>query len=548
MQKKVEFCIFVLMIHTKLINNNGFQWFSEAGISVKGFLYDQNNRLLKNEKLAQYFNSETKQVLTTKLQQANGLFAVVIQTADFEAFAVDRTRTFPLFYTTTKQEVQVADDSNELLKFLSHKQIDTFSRAEFMATAYITGQNTLFAGIKQVRAGELIIINEMEIVCETYFQYLNNQDIENEKTDYKPKFCNTINQVGQRLKLSIANRPVAVPLSGGLDSRLVALLLKQNGIENVLCFTYGRKNNAEAQVAEQVAARLGYKWIFIEYNQALINNYLNDSVFREYFLYSAQNASMFFMQDYFAVKYLYDKQLIPQDTVFIPGHTGDVLSGGHLTQGIDFYEQSTVQAIYNKHYTVTTLDATTQAIVLNRIKSYVDSYREMRYWGYSIFENWGMKERQAKFIVNSTNVFPFFGYQFLLPLWDNSLIEFFRTLPFVLKQNSTFYREILIEKYFRTNNIVFNHDFRTYNTNSPTVKLRQFVKHLLPRNIVYHLRKDKTSHFPIYYKEITKYMRNELIQNKIIIHEPYNTNFNSIIVQWYLYQIDKRLASTKTFV
>ena len=42
-------------------------------------------------------------------------------------------------------------------------------------------------------------------------------------------------------------------------------------------------------------------------------------------------SSMFFMQEYFAVKYLKESHIIPDDSVFIPGFSGDVLAGSHLS-------------------------------------------------------------------------------------------------------------------------------------------------------------------------------------------------------------------------
>jgi asparagine synthase (glutamine-hydrolysing) len=58
-----------------------------------------------------------------------------------------------------------------------------------------------------------------------------------------------------------------VPLSGGLDSRIIVAMLKRLGVEDVICFTYGKKGNREAEISRQVAEALGYRWYFVEYTK-----------------------------------------------------------------------------------------------------------------------------------------------------------------------------------------------------------------------------------------------------------------------------------------
>jgi asparagine synthase (glutamine-hydrolysing) len=70
----------------------------------------------------------------------------------------------------------------------------------------------------------------------------------------------------------------------------------------------------------------------VEYNREKIHNYLSDKTFAEYYPYASRATSMFFMQEYFAVKHLKENKLIPDDSVFIPGHSGDFLGGSQLNK------------------------------------------------------------------------------------------------------------------------------------------------------------------------------------------------------------------------
>ena len=54
-------------------------------------------------------------------------------------------------------------------------------------------------------------------------------------------------------------------------------------------------------------------------------------------------------------------------------------------------------------------------------------------------EWFNVQERQAKFIVNAVRVYEFFGYEWLIPLWDNALFEFWRHVPLSLRYQRRLY-------------------------------------------------------------------------------------------------------------
>ena len=54
-----------------------------------------------------------------------------------------------------------------------------------------------------------------------------------------------------------------------------------------------------------------------------------------------------------------------------------------------------------------------------------------------------MKERQAKFIINSVRVYEYFGYEWLLPLCDKVFLDFMKSIPLSLKHNKKFIRDFM---------------------------------------------------------------------------------------------------------
>jgi len=89
----------VIMTSIRLSFNKGYKWFHENSIYVKGYILTSDNKLLRDAELVNYFSSvETADDFKMKLQQANGLFSVVIKKEERIFAAVDSVRAFPLFY------------------------------------------------------------------------------------------------------------------------------------------------------------------------------------------------------------------------------------------------------------------------------------------------------------------------------------------------------------------------------------------------------------------------------------------------------------------
>jgi asparagine synthase (glutamine-hydrolysing) len=165
-----------------------------------------------------------------------------------------------------------------------------------------------------------------------------------------------INQLARRLIRSLDGRTALLPLSGGWDSRLIAHLLKRQGYEKLICFSYGSPKNRESTISQLAAQELGYRWIFVPHNRRTWFRAFQSSERKAYFAHSFNFSSSPHVQDWLAVKYLKDKGLIPEDSVFIPGHAADFLEGSHLSPTLP--ELDTISPVYlinsliKRHYSL----------------------------------------------------------------------------------------------------------------------------------------------------------------------------------------------------
>lgn len=514
-------------VSIKLNFSFGYIWYEFNGIYVKGYLFDDLDNLYVDKSLVDYFeNVKTEEQFKSKLSCANGIFSVIINRDGNTFFAVDRTRTFPLFYVYNQKQLVISDDTN-YLKDLFSLSLNRKNVEEFISTGFVTGKNTLIDEINQVQAGEYLIWSNTRIKNKIYYSYLvTSTEI---ATDVEGKlkniFSDILDRLANRMMMVAKGRQLVIPLSGGFDSRLIVSLLKRKRYENVVCFTYGSKDSFEVKISKDVAEKLSYRWYFIEYNnETILNDYTSQDDFKKYYPFAANNVSNFLLQDYFAVKYLHDNNLISKDAIIIPGHSGDFLGGSHLRSEEIITKDNLLSSILRKHYSLSQYDENMKLKVLSYIERNMNDYLS-----YSVNENFNMKERQSKFIVNANRVYEYFGYQHMIPLWDKELVEFFRILPLQFKfSQENMYNSVLFERVFNQLNLVYSKDFLIQSG------FKRFIKKILKQLLPMFVKKvyARKSHIDFNRFSI---MSNVLLKD---LNEPihYN-NINLIIAKWYVNKI-----------
>lgn len=432
------------MLKVYLAFDNGFKWNQGSNVQVKGFGFINRN-LIKDDEFARTVKKESN--IENLLYNINGPYSFIREDRDIVYAAVDRIRSFPLFYAEYDENLFVSDSPRWI-----RDQIDvTYNNSgenEFLLAGFVSGRNTLIAPIKQLQAGEYLTYDKNKKVLNiiNYYSFKHNLS-----EDFSPTIeglDKIHNKVFQRLIDSLQGRPAVVPLSGGYDSRLIVMKLKELGYENVICFTYGRRDEWEVNISKQVADTIGYKWVFIPYDRKSMYQMYNSEDRKQYYNYSGRFVSSPHIQDWFAVKTLKEKSIIPNESVIIPGHTGDFISGEHIpsyyAEHDSLKKEDLLQDILKYHYKLWDKSR----ISNNEFKSIKDKIDKQLKTQKNIlsnkviadlYENWVWQERQAKFICNSLRVYEFFGYEWRLPLWDHDLMEYWSEVPFRLRINRNFY-------------------------------------------------------------------------------------------------------------
>lgn len=528
-------------MNTILLVHNS--WYKSGDLSVKGYLFDRKGKFYEKEELTAYFagiNSVSD--FEEKVIYANGCFSVVIKTGDDVYAACDPIRAYPLFYKRYKGAWVVTDDANQFLENYGTAAKNEPGFQEFLATGYVTGAETLLMDVFQVQAGELIHFKKEELKRKFYYSYRTKSATVEEYEDLRKSGIDIFESTFKRFITSLNGRTVIVPLSGGFDSRLIAVMLKKYGYENVICITYGRSENPDIQVSRKVAEILGFKWICVEYTGELIRGFMDDAYFRKYFPCASNLVSMYFLQEYFAVRYLKDNMLIPADSIFAPGHTGDFVGGRHLGKYSNLLESESTADIARRIYLYFYCYLRPHGKIKEEIFERIEKKLDEKFTGdaslaYSIQEDWEYKEKLAKFIANSASTYSFFGYEFRFPYWDREIVEFFRILPLHTKINKYLYDDILTNEFFEPAGVNFDEELQASEKVMKRQKLKNKLKYFLPQFII---RMFVTRLDNLYYNEITRELVDDLSRKgrKIKI---YNNSYNSLIIQWYAEEVKRQL-------
>ncbi len=510
-------------------NNRGFAWYTAENVFVKGYFFDHTNTFYDKANAAVFFvGINTKETFLDKLQTINGSFTVIVQAIDFTFVASDPARLFPIFYSLD-DDLLIADD---MLHFSNHR---LHAETEFLANGHTLGANTLLEGVFQLQASEYIIFEKNKILHRAFsFSYATNSINNTSYNQLKEQAITVFEQAFERLILSLGNRPVAIPLSGGYDSRWIACMFKKWNYSQVLCFTYGRKNSPELQNSQAVAKALGYPWVFVEYTEARTANFLSTEEFRAYAHFAGKFSSMPYLQEYFAVKYLKDNKLIAANSVFIPGHSGDFLGGSQFVKVFsDKLKQTEIAPrILDTKFASIGLNKQEKQCFQNQINKNIQNYGTLKSanFPYSIFEDYDLKEKISKFIFNSSSVFDYFGYEHRFPFWDMALLSFFQTVPSKYKNGKLLYDDILKNHYFKPLGVNFTTETQPSVFDLYQQKIKKHLKSFLPNSI-----QQKRLHKADWqgYKELTDQMLVDLQNNKAYLQKK-TPNYNTIINLWYL--------------
>ena len=449
-------------VRVNLVRNSGFSWAaaSDSRVTVwaKGVAF-RGDTLLDASRLCASFLGAVRSIpsdqhlrcLRSLVLELNGSFALVVCTDVLAYAAVDRQRSMPLFYGECAGRLLISDDAEWVRDQLPEVSPDPLCVQEFLLAGYVTGRDTLYRGLRQMQAGEELVCQRhggrtcpeprryYDWVFGDYFDASDEGILDELDTAYVRAF--------QRLIASAQGRQIALPLSGGLDSRLTALMLKRLGYPRVVCFSYGRPGNAESRVSRCVAERLGFPWAFASYDRESWFAWYRSDEWASYARYASGLCSVPIFQDWPAVRWLGQQGAVASDAIFAPGHTPVMVM--QVNELRKLHEQAGAMPLsaqleavlrrlhYNLHWCTR---GTWEAVFGNRVLPAVQGQPLASVTDVAaVLDRWSWQERQSKFITNSIRAYEPWGHEWRLPLWDNDVMGVWRRVPLELRLHKHFF-------------------------------------------------------------------------------------------------------------
>jgi len=465
------------------MNDPKYNWaqqqLRDIKICMKGEFYYKDSHYKEDEALTKmhvffksiFDNSEvSRSQLIKKTAQIfdmiRGDYSFIIDAPDYTLAAVDRIRSYPIFYTD-KDPVSISNCAIMIQNECALHKIDELSLLEFEMSGFVTGPDTLYESIYQVLPGELIIYekNNQKLHRHRYYQYALGSFKNNHKSedDLLIELHNVHLKVFSELIDSLDGRPVWLPLSGGLDSRFILSMLLDLKYKNITTFSYGMNKFWEIKRAKEIAELLNVKWYHVPYKPDKTRKYFYTKGRESYDRYAWGLNTVPVMMDYYAIVLMREEGLIPDDAIFINGQTGDFLTGGHIPQIQN--KQNDIKFLLNKiiskHHSLweqlktnKNLETISEKILLNINKKQNDLLSDDDIASYYEYYEW--QERQCKFVINGVRVYEWFGYDWRLPLWHDELMYFWERVPWDVK-----IKRKLFKKYLEIKNpsSVFNKDW-----------------------------------------------------------------------------------------
>lgn len=432
---------------------------ANAEIWFNGYLYD-GARDLDDDAIAERIAALPAEpaALVRALDALDGMFATVMIRDDTALAVADHCGSFPLLVCRHEGQVVFADGAEALPHGACDvpAELDAVAAKLFAMSGFTVGAATLSRCTRIVPAGSCMTATDAGLAHHQYHVYRAWEPGPAPTEGWSAGLESLLHTLFERLAAALNGRTVLVPLSAGLDSRLIASGLHEVGYDAVKCFAYGQPGNYEADASREVARRLGYEWTFVPYRLKGQRAQFAAPDHAAYRRFSDTLAATPFEQDYPALHALLQSGWAPRDAVVVNGQTGDFITGNHIPPalGPDAPEEAgydwhaVLDALLAKHGALWRALCTPDRLALAR-EALAAELAELGApprpgpMAYGVYECSEYRNRQAKYVLGGQRVYEFCGLQWRLPLWERPFVDFWRTVPLALKYRQRLYRETL---------------------------------------------------------------------------------------------------------
>ncbi len=347
----------------------------------------------------------------------------------------DLIRSCPVLFSRQK-DICIGDD---LSAWQHPLRRDHASEREFMAMGFVPGVNTLYDDVYQTLQGTTtrialspspapatsedgcpgVVELPTGVTIDDWGRLEYSSDRIDDPREYQELFDAAYSASLERSLEQAGSHRVVVPLSGGLDSRLLISSLYRLGVEPVT-FTYGTPGSRESVISRQIAEAAGFDWHMVPYPRHQVQARFHEPDRADFLTYCHAGVSLPHIQDWFALEHLLAEEIIRPGDVLFPGHTwvGNMHNPEVLDSSGPISTGAVARAIAHHHYCLQGKADRPESNprYLAHMRSFLSPCDGSARMAQSAIEAYNVRERQAKYINNSVRVYEFYGLGWQMPM------------------------------------------------------------------------------------------------------------------------------------
>ena len=424
-------------------NSQGIQ------IWVRGYIIREDKLFLENECISFIFDDYLGGLFIKNVPKYNGCWQIVIYDSNQQKVIVanDRWGSYPLFKTEHNGQLYISDNWKEILPY-SHKKMNKQATIEMVSFGYVMENKTLIDGIDDFPPHAIMehdFENGKSRVKTTDYWHLSYQFSPANEKEKEKEFANLWQSQLKIYADAIKSKSNAcyIPVSGGLDSRILAAEFDKHRID-IFAMTFGSyKGYDEIDSALQVVSEL-------RQSAGHFIQYLNQRTLEK--LAESPNYCNRITSSYFGQLYLdYFCQLKDKSEFIIPGFSGDFMGGSLIryrmlkwksnNDAIKYILEQRSAPMVKAFYA----DERYRENILTAVKKHFPNDDDV----ISNYVRWFTENDIRRYLIRSViNEGNPHGH-LLLPFFDYKLMDFFLELPVHLLINKRLYTNTQIKYLYR---------------------------------------------------------------------------------------------------
>ena len=307
-----------------------------------------------------------------------GMFAFAIWDPDKRRLfaARDRFGIKPFYYAVVDGIFHFASEAKTLIPFLKDVQTDAGAFAEYLTFQFTMGEQTMFAGIKQLPPGHALVVEDGEVRTWRYWDLSYEIDFNHTAPWFHNRLAELLDDsVGVHLRSDV---PVGAYVSGGIDSSLMALLASRADSQNHQAF-HGRfmeyPGYDESQYARMVTDQTGGQFHLADITAEDFRKHIHDTIYHLDFPVAGPGSFPQFMVSKLASENV---------KVVLGGQGGDEIFGGYARYMIAYLEQC-LKAALDGNYRDGNYVVTIESIIpnLGQLREYKPLMQQ--FWAEGLF-------------------------------------------------------------------------------------------------------------------------------------------------------------------